>query len=444
MNVPDPASNNSLTWSEVSSEEVAACGSEGWLSRFTRVRAATKALTLDLSAEDQLVQSMPDASPTKWHLAHTTWFFETFLLSPYLNGYRLYDARFNYLFNSYYEAIGERHPRAQRGLLTRPSLTDVLAYRDHVDQAMARLIMEDGPIGQRALASLVALGLHHEQQHQELILMDIKHAFSCNPCAPAFRPRAAENAPEPMPLAWITVAGGLKEVGHHGGAFAFDNEGPRHKVWLETFDIADRLATSGEYARFIDDGGYARPELWLADGWSTARAEDWRAPLYWRVSPDGWRLFTLAGERPLDSGEPVCHLSFYEADAYARWSGARLPTEAEWEQAAACHLGKAGFRGELLETGRLHPAAAVSGAGLKQMIGDVWEWTASAYLAYPGFQPQPGAVGEYNGKFMSGQMVLRGGACVTPADHIRTTYRNFFPPSARWAFSGVRLARDAA
>ncbi len=407
------------------------------VARYAQVRAATTALAAGLSAEDAQVQSMPDASPTKWHLAHTTWFFETFLLVPNAEGYTPFDPDFGYLFNSYYEAVGPRHARPARGLITRPSMERVLAYRAHVDAAMAAMLAALPDAALAGVEPLVTLGFHHEEQHQELILMDIKHAFSCNPLEPAFRERTNPAPATATPLGWIPVEGGLRRIGQDGGGFAFDNEGPRHKVWLEPFAIADRLTTAAEYAAFIADGGYRRPEFWLSDGWATVQDESWTAPLYWHEdAPGDWSVFTLEGRRPLDPAEPVCHLSFYEADAFAHWSGARLPTEAEWEVAAEASAPTSAAL-------HLHPEAAPVGEGLRQAIGEVWQWTASAYLGYPGFKPAAGAVGEYNGKFMSGQMVLRGGACVTPPGHARTTYRNFFPPSARWAFSGVRLARDA-
>ena len=413
--------------------------------RYAKIRAATAALASGLSPEDAQIQSMPDASPTKWHLAHTTWFFETFLLQPLAADYRPFNPRFGFLFNSYYEAVGPRHARPERGLLTRPSLREVYAYRHHVDAAMAALIEALSGEAWTTACPLIELGLHHEQQHQELVLMDIKHAFSRSPVEPAYADRAPPEPGVETPLGWTRFEGGLRQVGHDGQGFAFDNEGPRHKVWLEPFALADRLTTAGEYAAFIADGGYRRPELWLSDGWSAVRAEGWTAPLYWQTEDDehrfggGWSVFTLDGRRPVDPSEPVCHLSFYEADAFARWAGGRLPTEAEWEVAAEGALAGEGF----VEGYRLHPAAAPATGDLRQMLGEVWEWTASAYLPYPGFQPAEGAVGEYNGKFMSGQMVLRGGACVTSVDHVRITYRNFFPPGARWAFSGMRLARDA-
>ena len=416
-----------------------ASGRNIWRRRYAEVRAQSLKLAEPLSAEDQQVQSMPDVSPTKWHLAHITWFFETFLLAPRLKGYSPYDERFGFLFNSYYEQVGERHPRPRRGLLSRPSVEEVRAYRAHVDAAMDRLIAEADAAVWAALEPLLELGLNHEQQHQELILMDIKHVLSANPLAPAYRAAPGVSVAKAPRLEWLDFDGGLVEIGHDGQGFAFDNEGPRHKVWLEPFRLASRLATCGEYLAFIEDGGYARAEFWLSDGWAAVLGEGWEGPLYWSRGHDGERLiFTLAGLKALDPAEPVCHLSYYEADAFARWSNARLPTEAEWETAAQ----GLPLQGNFADRGLHHPAPA-SGTGLSQMIGDLWEWTMSPYVAYPRFRPAEGAVGEYNGKFMSGQMVLRGGAAVTPAGHVRTTYRNFFPPAARWAFSGVRLADDA-
>jgi len=411
---------------------------EAWLARFEAVRRESLRLAQPLSAEDQQIQSMPDVSPTKWHLAHVTWFFETFLLQPHLAGYAPFDPAFGYLFNSYYEQVGERHPRPQRGLLSRPALGQVLAYRGHVDAAMAQLIAEAPEPAWPALAPLVELGLHHEQQHQELILMDIKHVFWTNPLLPAYAPAPREAPGRAAPQEWLDFDGGLTQVGHDGPQFAFDNEGPRHKVWIEPYRLASRLSTCGEYLEFIDDGGYRRPELWLSDGWAAVGREGWTCPLYWLQGEAGREIFTLAGVKPLDPAEPVSHLSYYEADAFARWSGARLPTEAEWEAASSA----APACGNLGGQRRLHPAPA-EGRGLRQMIGDLWEWTQSPYAAYPRYRAPDGAVGEYNGKFMSGQMVLRGGCAATPEGHIRPTYRNFFPPAARWAFSGVRLAADA-
>ena len=416
-----------------------------WQDRFSAVRGESLRLASPLSAEDQQIQSMPDVSPTKWHLAHVTWFFETFLLRPWLEGYAPLDERFAYLFNSYYEQVGERHPRPERGLLSRPSLDEVLAYRSHVDVAIQHLIAGATAVDWTCIEPLIELGLHHEQQHQELILMDIKHVFSTNPLSPAYLPpfetEAAHSTLQPaVALEWHDFDGGLCEIGHDGEGFAFDNEGPRHKVWLEPFQLANRLSTCGEYLAFIDDGGYARPELWLSDGWAAVQREGWTAPLYWRRDDAGaWTIFTLSGPRPLDPAEPVSHLSYYEADALARWSDARLPTEAEWEAAAQWLRPR---EGNVAGSGVFHPQAA-KGSGMQQMIGDLWEWPMSPYVAYPRYRPPEGAVGEYNGKFMSGQMVLRGAAAVTPAGHARPTYRNFFPPAARWAFSGVRLACDA-
>jgi ergothioneine biosynthesis protein EgtB len=406
------------------------------LDRLHSVRRQTEALARPLSAEDQTIQSMPDASPTKWHLAHTTWFFETFVLRPHLAGYRVFDPAYEYLFNSYYEAVGPRHPRPQRGMITRPGVEQILAYRRHVTEAMGRLI----EFGSEA-TDLIELGLHHEQQHQELILMDIKHALSLNPLFPAYTDDRAP-ATTGAPMRWLDFEGGLVEIGHAGAgsgeAFAFDNEGPRHRTWVDPFALATRLVTSAEYDAFIADGGYRRPEFWLSAGWECVTQRGWQTPLYWH--DDG--VFTLAGLRPRRPEEPVCHVSFYEAAAFAKWAGKRLPREAEWEIASA----DASLDGNLLDAnapdhGLLHPAPA-GDVALAQMIGDVWEWTASPYVAYPGYREPAGAIGEYNGKFMANQMVLRGGCAATPRDHIRTSYRNFFPPDARWMFGGIRLAED--
>ena len=383
---------------------------------YGRVRDLTEGLAAPLSDEDQVVQSMPDVSPTKWHRAHTTWFFETFLLCPRVERYEPFDPAYAYLFNSYYEAVGPRHPRPQRGLLSRPSVDEIARYRTHVDQAMHELIDECDPDA----AALVVLGLHHEQQHQELLLMDIKHVLHCNPTDPVYA--GAPHTPAvPTPLRFVPVHGGNTEIGHDGPDFSFDNESPRHVVYLEPMYIADRLVCAREWLEFIADDGYHRPELWLSDGWYAAQENGWDAPLYWRDDGnDGWSIFTLDGRRALDPDEPVVHVSHYEADAYARWRDARLPTEFEWEHAAQC----------------------TPPGTLREIDTVAWQWTSSAYLAYPRFRPAAGAVGEYNGKFMSGQMTLRGGAQVTPPGHKRLTYRNFFPPASRWMFSGVRLARD--
>ena len=407
--------------------------------RFLGVRALTEQLAAPLSPEDQTVQSMPDASPTKWHLAHTTWFFETFLLRPHLRGYKPFDPAYEYLFNSYYEAVGPRHPRPQRGMVTRPGVEQVLGYRRHVTAAMVELIGA-APSGNDGTewAGVLELGLHHEQQHQELILMDIKHLLSLNPLRPAYAAGAvAKAAATAAPLSWVEFEGGLMTIGHDGAGFAFDNEGPSHRAWVDPFALATRLVTCGEYAQFIDDGGYRRPEFWLSAGWDCVNQRGWDAPLYWQKDGDAWQVFTLGGLQPMRSDEPVCHVSAYEAAAYAKWAGQRLPREIEWEVAAA----DVALDGNLLGSGLLN-AAPAPGPGLVQMIGDVWEWTASPYVAYPGYREPPGAIGEYNGKFMANQMVLRGGCTATPRDHIRTTYRNFFPPDARWMFGGIRLAED--
>jgi ergothioneine biosynthesis protein EgtB len=406
-------------------------------SFYRRVRSTSADLAAPLSAEDCLVQSMPDASPVKWHLAHTTWFFETFVLQPHRTDYRQFNPSFGYLFNSYYNSIGQRHPRPKRGLLTRPALDEVRRYRDYVDEQMDALLSR-GPA--RPLADLVTLGLNHEQQHQELILTDIKHALSCNSLRPAYRANGSLSEPDgEIPrLAWMEFPGGCKSIGHEGEAFAFDNELPRHETLLQPFRIASRLVTNFEYRTFIQDGGYRRPELWLSDGWTACQERDWQAPLYWIAEEGIWQEFTLDGLQPLRGSNPVCHVSFYEADAFARWAGARLATEQEWESVAAT----APIAGNFLESGRLRPVATPTASGLTQIFGDVWEWTASPYVAYPGYRPAPGALGEYNGKFMCNQFVMRGGSCATPQSHMRASYRNFFPPDARWQFTGVRLARD--
>jgi ergothioneine biosynthesis protein EgtB len=417
----------------------------GLTADYCRVRSRSLALCAPLTPEDMMVQSCAEASPAKWHLAHTTWFFETFVLREFLRGYRSFHPDFVWLFNSYYNAVSAQPEKKLRASFSRPATEEILAYRRAVDAAMEELTASDLPEEARAR---IVLGLNHEEQHQELLLTDIKHAFWTNPLHPAYAAGALAQDGAPN-LEWVEFAGGLVEIGHAGTEFCFDNETPRHKVYLEPFRLASRLVTCGEYLAFMQEGGYARPELWLSEGWAAAQNERWEAPLYWRRDDTHapWQVFTLRGLLSLDDllATPVCHISYFEADAYARWAGRRLPTEAEWETAAGTipHLPKAGrygAPGNLLENGALHPLPAERGARLPQMFGDVWEWTASAYLGYPGYRPLPGALGEYNGKFMCNQMVLRGGSVATPASHIRASYRNFFPPATRWQFSGVRLA----
>ena len=398
-----------------------------------QVRAQTLALIEPLTPEDCVVQSAPETSPAKWHLAHTTWFFETFILLPYASGYTAFDAQFAYLFNSYYESVGAFHPRRDRGLLTRPTLDTVRRYRAHVDAALAKLLADPPPSHADDIALRARLGLHHEQQHQELLLTDIKHLFWCNPQRPVYRASPAEARKPAHTLGWLSVDGGLCEIGHDGSGFAFDNESPRHPVHLEPFRIASRPVTNADYIAFIEDGGYRQATLWLSDGWQTVHELGWQAPPYWELRDGEWWQMTLSGMRPVEPAEPVCHVSYYEADAFARWAGKRLPTEAEWEVCAATRSQEGNF----MESGRLHPRPC---AGDSAFFGDVWEWTASAYLPYPGFRASGGALGEYNGKFMVNQMVLRGGSCVTPRSHIRASYRNFFYARDRWQFKGLRLA----
>jgi ergothioneine biosynthesis protein EgtB len=409
--------------------------------RYREVRRATEALIEGLSGEDCAVQSMPFASPIKWHLAHTSWFFETFILEPAASDFRPFDRAFRVLFNSYYNSVGEQYSRPERGLLTRPGLDRVLAYRRHVDARMRACLADDAPVRARVdLDALLEIGLQHEQQHQELILTDLKHLLSRNPLHPAYRERRADDRTSSEPLAWCRYPEGPRAIGHDGPGFAFDNERPRHTQHVRAFELASRAVTNREYLEFIDAGGYRKPELWLADGWDAARRGGWEAPEYWILAEGGFRTFTLGGLRELALDEPVCHVSYYEADAFARAAGARLPTEAEWEVAAR----GATLDGTFVESGDFHPrpAPARDGAAPVQMLGDVWEWTSSAYGPYPGYRAPAGALGEYNGKFMCNQLVLRGGSCATPRSHIRPTYRNFFYPDARWQFSGIRLARD--
>ena len=405
----------------------------GTATRFQHVRQQTLALCAGLSAEDLQLQSMPDASPGKWHLAHTSWFFEQFVLGrdP---AYRPRDPAWHYLFNSYYQSVGPMHARPQRGLLSRPSLDEVRDYRRYIDDAVSELL---GREHDAELPALVELGLQHEQQHQELLLTDIKHAFWCNPLRPAYRaPIPLPAATKSVPLRFVEGADGIVEIGHRGESFAFDNETPRHRALLQPHALANRLVTNAEYQAFVREGGYREPGLWLSDGWATLQREDWRHPIYWQ--DDLSSEFTLAGVRAIDPHEPVCHLSYFEADAFARWAGARLPTEFEWESAAQA----VAIEGNLQDQQRFQPRAASGDAALLQLYGDVWEWTASPYVSYPGFRPLPGSLGEYNGKFMCGQWVLRGGSCATPRDHLRASYRNFFPPQARWQFAGLRLGQD--
>ncbi|HEX7133954.1 MAG TPA: ergothioneine biosynthesis protein EgtB [Iamia sp.] len=407
-------------------------------SRYHTVRDLTETLAAPLGPEDQTVQSMPDVSPTKWHRAHTTWFFETFVLQAHHPGYQPFHEAFGYLFNSYYEAVGARHTRSDRGQITRPTTAEVGTYREAVDRSMAAVLSAD--IGE-AVGELVTLGLHHEQQHQELLLMDIKHVLSCNPLRPAYLAGDPPRAGDPGPLGWVDRPGGIVPVGHDGGGFAYDNEGPRHDTLLRPHRVADRLVTNGEWMAFMADGGYERPDLWLSDGWAEVQGQGWRAPLYWEQVGDGWHEFTLAGRHEVDPHRPVVHVSHYEADAYARWAGARLPAEQEWEAAVADQP----FVEPRFTASGPHPRGIgeIDRGPVRQAFGEVWQWTSSAYLGFPGYAPPAGAVGEYNGKFMSGQHVLRGSSCATPPGHARATYRNFFPPKARWAFSGVRLAADA-
>jgi ergothioneine biosynthesis protein EgtB len=414
---------------------------EQLLDSYMTVRGESQSICAPLEIEDYCIQTMPDVSPPKWHLAHTTWFFETFVLARFVKNYQVFHPAYDYLFNSYYLTHGQPFPRPQRGLLSRPTVREILTYREAVDAAMQKLLLSLDAQHYRECGFLVMLGLNHEQQHQELIYTDIKHIFSCNPLKPAYleaRPSTVKNTALQSPMRMQSFTGGLIEVGHNGEGFAYDNEGPRHKVWLEDFALATRLLSNGEYLEFINDDGYQRSEFWLSEGWAAKQQQGWRAPLYWEQRDDRWWQFGFHGMQPLDPAAPVCHVSLFEADACARWAGKRLATEFEWEHVASQHV----VAGNLREQQALQTRAASTDTEMSQLYGDVWEWTASAYSAYPGYQPAAGSIGEYNGKFMNSQMVLRGGSFATPQDHIRASYRNFFYPADRWQFSGIRFAED--
>ncbi|WP_372895160.1 ergothioneine biosynthesis protein EgtB [Stieleria sp.] len=438
---------------------------DGLIDRFFQVRAFSEKIVEPLSPEDCVIQSMDDASPIRWHLAHTTWFFETFLLKP-SGDYRPFDERFEYLFNSYYNSVGEQYPRGKRGLISRPGLTETLDYRSHVDQAMRSLV--EGHDLTDEERQVLEIGIHHEQQHQELMLTDLKHALSCNPLAPVYRDGACEDLDTAVGQSWLEFDPGVVRIGHDGDSFCFDNELPRHRVFLEPFQIADRCVTNREYLEFMEDGGYDRPELWLSLGWAAVKEHGWRSPLYWTKTGSRWSHFTLSGRKPIRLDQPVCHVSYFEADAYARWAGCRLATEAEWEHAVCCQLDdpfsatqRGNWSDELLRSGRcIHPKLSGTDSycnpqshyggidgddsdqpPLADAMGNVWEWTSSHYSAYPGYHAPAGALGEYNGKFMCNVFVLKGGSCATPSGHARPTYRNFFAPESRWQFTGIRLAR---
>jgi len=410
------------------------------LKRYKDIRKQTEYLCEPLEPEDYVIQTTENVSPTKWHLAHTSWFFETFLLSEFVDDYKTMHPRYAYLFNSYYVQAGDRHCRPKRGLISRPTVREVYDYRSYIDDQVISLLKEPPASNVDRMADIVEIGLNHEQQHQELMLTDIKHVFSMNPLYPIYRKRDVALETNIPDISWRNFDGGVTEIGFADTGFCFDNELPRHKVYLEPFQIASRLVTNAEYLEFMNDGGYDNPVLWLSDGYSVKEKENWKSPYYWEKRDDEWWMITLQGPRKVNPAEPVCHLSHYEADAFARWAGARLPTEAEWELASRSVT----YDGNFVETDTYHPVPVQNDAntGLKQMMGDVWEWTGSSYLPYPGFSPLPGALGEYNGKFMANQMVLRGGSCVTPKSHIRKTYRNFFHPDSRWQFTGLRLAKD--
>jgi len=412
---------------------------------YTEVRNFTEQLCKPLVTEDYVIQSMPDVSPMKWHIAHTSWFFETFVLSKVNTNYESPHPQYSYLFNSYYVQAGKRHARPERGLLSRPTVEEVYRYRHHVDENILEFLDHAEEAQMEKVGSVIEIGIHHEQQHQELMLTDIKHVFSVNPLRPAYIiEKSTKNSGvfADSEIKWVPFPEGVYTIGYDGDGFAYDNELPIHREFLEPFQIASRLVTNREYLEFMEDGGYERSELWLSDGWSAVESNNWKLPLYCEGQNGRWWNFTLSGMRELNPDEPVCHISYYEADAYARWAGARLPTETEWEIAAS----KLPIVGNFADDGVYHPQALsgeTSDGGIEQMFGDVWEWTRSSYSPYPGFKTLEGALGEYNGKFMSGQMVLRGGSCATSRSHMRKTYRNFFPPSARWQFMGIRLAKDA-
>ncbi len=412
-----------------------------FIERYQTVRRFSELLCEPLVTEDYVIQSMPDTSPTKWHLAHVTWFWETFLLAPEVPSYKSLHPDYAYLFNSYYNSLGARQSRPKRGLISRPTVQQTYDYRRYVDEQVLTLLEKLDEERLAKITPIFTLGLNHEQQHQELILTDIKHVLSANILHPIYKERSIASGSSVPALHWVSFPEGIQEIGHEGEGFFFDNEEPRHRQFLEAFQLGSRLITNGEYLAFIKDGGYRNPLLWLSDGWSTVQQEEWEAPLYWEQHDGQWEMMTLNGFRKVEESEPVCHVSYYEADAYARWADARLPTEAEWEVAART----VPMKGNFVESGLYHPAplsASTPDGKLAQMYGDVWEWTQSAYLPYPGYKPAPGAVGEYNGKFMCNQFVLRGGSCATAESHIRSTYRNFFPPNARWQFMGIRLAKE--
>lgn len=414
---------------------------EDLATRFLNVRRFTETLCETLVPEDYVVQTMSDVSPTKWHLAHVSWFFETFILRKFYDDYQLFNENYPFLFNSYYVQAGARHCRDQRGYLSRPTVREVHDYREWVDRFMVELLTEAEDDKREAILPVLEIGLNHEQQHQELLLTDIKHVFAVNPLRPVYRDRMAPSSAAVAPLRWHGLQEGIYEIGHDGTGFAYDNEGPRHRVFLEPCEIASRLVTNGEYMAFLEDGGYTRPELWLSAGWDWVEKNGWAAPFYWEKREGRWLTFTLAGMRELEPDEPVCHVSYFEADAYARWAGHRLPTEQEWEVLAE----QVPLRGNFVDNGNYHPMTASTDDEMpQQMFGDVWEWTRSQYSPYPGYRPVEGALGEYNGKFMCNQFVLRGGSCATSRNHIRATYRNFFAPESCWQFTGIRLARDVA